>query len=70
MKVRTFKRRQQRGRRTHQEQQEPADSLWAFKRANQRRDLEALRSGRLTGMAMSWFSEDQAVNALVVGQPL
>ena len=49
---------------------ESAEDMWAFKRQNQRRDIEAIRAARVTNSAMSWFTEEQAVNAKIVGEPL
>lgn len=49
---------------------ESAQKLWAFKRENQRRDVEAVEAGRATGASMSWFSPERASSAVVLGEPL
>lgn len=49
---------------------ESAQALWAFKRQNQQRDLEAVRSGRTTGESMSWFTRQQARKAKIIGEAL
>lgn len=44
--------------------------LWAFKRENQRRDIEAVSSRRASSESMSWFTPQQARDAVIVGEPL
>lgn len=44
--------------------------MWAFKRENQRRDIDAIAGARATNAAMSWFTEEQAAKAEIVGEPL
>lgn len=59
-------------RRRRQTTSKPASEqeLWAFKRANQRRDIEAVNAGRVPAAAMSWFTPEQARNAVILGDPL
>lgn len=49
---------------------DPPESLWAAKRAAQRRDLEAMRSGRVSSRELSWFGGGRARNAVIEGSPL
>jgi hypothetical protein len=46
-----------------------AAELWAFKRERQRRDIESIREGRRTNSDLSWFTEEMARNAVIVGEP-
>ncbi|MEJ8854444.1 hypothetical protein WKW79_07685 [Variovorax robiniae] len=43
--------------------------LWQFKRANQARDLENVRAGRIPGERMSWFSGGRAKAAKLIDSP-
>lgn len=43
--------------------------LWAYKRAQQARDVEAIESGRATNAEMSWFTPAQAKGAKLVDSP-
>ncbi|MEB0113517.1 hypothetical protein QN397_19605 [Variovorax sp. RTB1] len=47
----------------------PEHEIWDFKRARQKRDLENVRSGRLTGQSLSWFTPEQAKAAKLVDSP-
>ncbi len=51
--------------RSHSEQ-----DLWAFKRRNQRRDLELVRQGHAAPGDMSWFTEERAGKASILGEAL
>lgn len=42
---------------------------WAFKRRLQAQDLQNVRSGRLTGADLSWFSGGKAKKAKLVNSP-
>ncbi|MEJ8837774.1 helix-turn-helix domain-containing protein [Ramlibacter sp. AN1133] len=59
-----------RGRATAASELRAADELWAFKRHNQKRDIDAIRAGRASNAGMSWFTEEQAASAEIVGEPL
>ena len=43
--------------------------LWAFKRANQRRDHELVESGKVSGERMSWFAGGRARAARIFNSP-
>ena len=47
----------------------PEAQMWAEKRARQERDLEAVRSGKVSGQQMSWFSDGWARTAKLVDSP-
>jgi len=49
---------------------EPAQAMWQFKRRNQRQDLDAIEGRKASNQAMSWFTEEQAAGAVIVGEPL
>jgi transcriptional regulator with XRE-family HTH domain len=49
---------------------ESPEAIWEFKRRNQRQDIAAIHGERATNAAMSWFTEEQATRAEVVGEPL
>lgn len=49
---------------------ESSEAIWAFKRQNQRKDIEAIRGARASNADMSWFTEEQASKAQIVGEPL
>ena len=49
---------------------ESSEAIWEFKRQNQRKDIEAIRSARASNADMSWFTEEQASKAEIVGEPL
>ena len=44
-----------------------ASEMWRYKRENQRRDIEGLKSGVLTPDNVSWFSGGVARRAKVIG---
>ncbi len=47
----------------------PEAQLWAFKRAQQRRDIASIQRGRSTNESMSWFSGGRARRAKAVDSP-
>jgi transcriptional regulator with XRE-family HTH domain len=49
---------------------ESAEAIWEFKRRNQRQDMAAIHGARATNTSMSWFTEEQASKAEIVGEPL
>lgn len=49
---------------------EAAEAMWAFKRRNQADDLERVRQGIASPAAMSWFSEEKAAKAQILGEAL
>jgi hypothetical protein len=48
---------------------EPASVMWAFKRERQHKDIAAIQQGRRTNSDLSWFSDESARNAVIVGEP-
>jgi hypothetical protein len=44
-----------------------ASEIWRYKRENQRRDIEGLKSGALTHDDVNWFSGGVARKATVIG---
>lgn len=48
----------------------PESALWAVKRAQQARDIEAVASGKVPNEAMSWFSGGRARRAKAIDSPL
>lgn len=49
---------------------ETAEAMWDFKRRNQRQDIDAIAAARTSNAAMSWFTEERAAKAEIVGEPL
>ncbi len=47
----------------------PDHEMWASKRAQQAKDVDAVRSGRQTNADMSWFSGGRAKAAKLVDSP-
>lgn len=52
-----------------QAQTVPEAQLWAFKRAQQKRDIASIAAGRSTNESMSWFSGGRARRATAVDSP-
>jgi hypothetical protein len=48
----------------------PESALWAAKRAQQARDIEAVESGKAGNESMSWFSGGRARRAKAIDSPL
>jgi UDP-N-acetylglucosamine 2-epimerase len=48
---------------------EPAAAIWAFKRERQQRDIASIEAGRRTNSELSWFTEEVARKAVVLGEP-
>jgi hypothetical protein len=47
----------------------PEADLWAFKRAQQKRDIASIAAGRSTNDSMSWFSGGRARRAKAIDSP-
>ncbi|HSV45495.1 MAG TPA: hypothetical protein VLJ58_06860 [Ramlibacter sp.] len=48
---------------------EPSSKMWAFKRERQQRDIASIQQGRRTNSDLSWFTDESARKAVVVGEP-
>jgi hypothetical protein len=47
----------------------PAEQMWAEKRAKQRTDMDNVRSGKVPGMAMGWFSAKRIRQVKILDSP-
>ncbi|WP_431102108.1 TA system antitoxin ParD family protein [Roseateles noduli] len=47
----------------------PAEQMWAEKRAKQKKDMENVRSGKVHGMAMGWFSAKRINQVEILDSP-
>ncbi|WP_431048302.1 hypothetical protein [Roseateles sp. L2-2] len=45
------------------------EEMWAYKRAKQAKDYANVRSGRIDGMAMGWFSEERMKTVEIPNSP-
>jgi hypothetical protein len=47
----------------------PAEQMWAEKRAKQQKDMDNVRSAKVSGMAMGWFSAKRSKQVEILNSP-